>query len=74
MNWIFCKGGEENGLPIRAHLRTLFWDFEVGEFAKSLSTCSKYEGDRIVELSLSVDLTFLGAPFIFTGWDTSFTM
>ena len=46
----------------------VFLDFEIRESEKSTSTCSKKYGDYLVELSLSVSLTFLGTPFIFTGY------
>lgn len=60
MNGIFDGGGVRGGLLMRAPLETLFRDFGVGESGKTLSTCSKYEGDRIVEFSLGIEkLLFL---------------
>ena len=67
MNLIFGNDGGGDGLLMRAPLKTLFWDFGVGESKKCESTCSKYEGDYLMELSLCVSLTFLGASLVLIG-------
>lgn len=53
-------------------LKNTFWDFAVRESRKYESTCSKYEGDCLVELALCVILIFLGEPFVLTGFDDGF--
>lgn len=68
MKMIFGNGGGD-GLLMRVPLKTIIWDFGVGEIGKCESICSKYEGYCLIELSLCVSLTFLGAPFVLIDSD-----
>lgn len=59
------ESGKGNGLLLQASLIEFLLDCQIGECGKSESTCSIYNGDNLVELSLGGGLTFLGASFIF---------